>query len=130
MKFKNPCKRCIVQAACSQLCEAKDEYGSILAFLESTCDLLLIFGIAIPSAIMLANLQTYIPEIKEVNQILQGLIHFIGVIIICGIICLSLYLVNLYFRKEISTYRKQRAQYNMRSMGLGRPNFPRGRRIP
>jgi hypothetical protein len=104
MKFKNPCKRCIVQAACSQICEDKYQYAGSLSKIEATTTMSIMVGLIILLVYLLKYVVTNNPELSRATQLI---FHLMGIVFICVFNFTLLAKIGKYFNKEKQDYLDQ-----------------------
>lgn len=123
MKLRNPCKRCIVQASCGQLCNDKIEYGSSLTHIEWISLTIMLCVGALTGGLIIPTVFGFL----DISNVILAFIAMLAYSLLLGWIILKM---GKYISKEKSDYLKQKFDQMHRDMENTCPTFPRGRKIP
>ena len=124
MRFRNPCKQCLVQAACTELCEDKIEYGEKIGAREGLYLVLISGGGALMGGLGIVN-------IYEMLGIESKFIEIVTVIIYCFILSYVIVKMSNRISRERDEYLQQRLQKLNRAMDMNnqQPTFPPTRKV-
>lgn len=102
MKYKNPCKQCLVQPACTAICKERKKYASSLRELESVLNFITLL-IGCVGVIILLVLYTLSANHSIFRN--SGIIILFTILIVI-VVGLTILRINLYIEKENSEYQK------------------------